>query len=436
MMARSKLTKTSVPGIFRSHTVACKQRGRCTCSYVVITYDHGRQVKSTHRAWDAAREAKRMRESQAARGESIITERIKLHDYTLDWIDRYTGTGRRGFREETRDEYRRLLNAYTLKFFPPDILLTQITPRHVANYIGWLIKQPCKRKPKPGQPQTTLADSTVHNAVKPLSAMLATARREGLITHNPASDAVLPHRPRIEDEAEDVRPFPRIEDDDDGESVETMELVVSLVHAEHRAMFELLAATGMRRSELLALAVRHFHLRGERPFVKVRQRVRRRKGHGLVIGPVKSKHGRRDLPIPLDLADRLAARFAERAAKPDDLAFPSKAGTLLDPDNLHERVLRPACSEAGVEWAGFHTFRHTVASRMFAEGRSIVTVQRWLGHHAPSFTLDTYVHLLDDDLGAPLAPVIPLPIGGNTGAMERPETPANNPDAEPAKMAA
>jgi hypothetical protein len=33
-----------------------------------------------------------------------------------------------------------------------------------------------------------------------------------------------------------------------------------------------------------------------------------------------------------------------------------------------------------------------------------VQVQRWLGHHSPSFTLDTYVHLLDADLGEPLQP--------------------------------
>jgi hypothetical protein len=31
----------------------------------------------------------------------------------------------------------------------------------------------------------------------------------------------------------------------------------------------------------------------------------------------------------------------------------------------------------------------------FAEGRNVVQVQRWLGHHAPSFTLDTYIHLLE-----------------------------------------
>ena len=26
-------------------------------------------------------------------------------------------------------------------------------------------------------------------------------------------------------------------------------------------------------------------------------------------------------------------------------------------------------------------------------------MQKWLGHHAPSFTLDTYVHLLDEGVG-------------------------------------
>jgi integrase len=85
--------------------------------------------------------------------------------------------------------------------------------------------------------------------------------------------------------------------------------------------------------------------------------------------------------------------------------FRSSVGTVLDPDNLADRVLSPACKRAGVEWAGFHTFRHTVASRLFAQGRNVVQVQRWLGHHSPSFTLDTYVHLLDGDLGEPLAPL-------------------------------
>lgn len=179
-----------------------------------------------------------------------------------------------------------------------------------------------------------------------------------------------------------------------------MEMVVALVHPSHRLLFELPAATGVRRSELIPLEGRHLMLDGDRPHIRIRQRVRRRRGVGLAVGPLKSRYARREVPIPVGLADRLRAL----SVADGELVFKSSVGTFVDPDNLAERVLAPACSEAGVEWAGFHTFRHTVASRLFAEGRNDVQVQRWLGHHSPAFTLATYVHLLDGDIGEPLAP--------------------------------
>jgi len=73
-------------------------------------------------------------------------------------------------------------------------------------------------------------------------------------------------------------------------------------------------------------------------------------------------------------------------------------GEPLNYGDLHHRVLVPAAQEAGVPWIGFHTFRHTAASMLFDRGRNAKQVQRWLGHHSASFTLDTYVHLLSDDL--------------------------------------
>ena len=66
------------------------------------------------------------------------------------------------------------------------------------------------------------------------------------------------------------------------------------------------------------------------------------------------------------------------------------------------RVLRPVAEEVGAPWAGFHTFRHTCASMLFERGANAKQVQRWLGHHSAAFTLDTYVHLLEDQLGEPL----------------------------------
>ncbi len=83
--------------------------------------------------------------------------------------------------------------------------------------------------------------------------------------------------------------------------------------------------------------------------------------------------------------------------------FPSAAGTPLRSENVRRRVLQPVAEEVGAPWAGFHTFRHTCASMLFARGKNAKQVQKWLGHHSPSFTIDTYVHLLGDDLGEPLS---------------------------------
>ena len=64
-------------------------------------------------------------------------------------------------------------------------------------------------------------------------------------------------------------------------------------------------------------------------------------------------------------------------------------------------MLKPAAREAGLEWVGFHTFRHTAATALFRQGWNAKQVQLALGHHSPAFTLETYVHLLPDDLPEP-----------------------------------
>ena len=54
-------------------------------------------------------------------------------------------------------------------------------------------------------------------------------------------------------------------------------------------------------------------LDGAQPHVMVGQRTRWQKGRGQVIGALKSRHARRNLPIPIPLADRLRERVTDRA---------------------------------------------------------------------------------------------------------------------------
>jgi integrase len=369
----SKLEKTRHPGIY-------KRGGRYVFQY---RDEQNKQRWETRRTLDAALRAKRARETDVERGEHQEIARVDFAAYASEWVESYQGRGRSGFREETRAEYRSMLESYAIPYFGGSLRrqLGRVTPRDVAGFIAWL----CDPAEQGGR---RLSDSRVRNILNPVRSLFATAVERGDVRTNPARDARLPHRAKIDEDDDRPRPFP----------ADAIDRVIAALPEEHRLMFELLAATGLRRSELIGLEGRHLQLGGDTPHVRVRQRVRRRGKEGLIVGPLKSRYARRDLPIPGALVARLRAlRVADR-----EFVFATSAGTAHDPDNLFKRVLRPACDAAEVPWAGFHTFRHTVASMLFAQGRNVVQVQRWLGHHAPSFTLDTYVHLLEDDLGDPL----------------------------------
>jgi integrase len=221
-------------------------------------------------------------------------------------------------------------------------------------------------------------------------ACLGTAVDEGLIRHNPAQRVRLPHRPRIEEDEDRVRAL----------SADQLAVLLELIHPRWRTPFRLLAATGLRYSEWIALGPQHLDLNGEQPRVKVRRRLYLGK-----FAPPKSKYGRRDLPISTKLADELRAYIATHPAgehADEAIVFATDVGGALDYSNLRKRVLQPASDEVDASWVGFHTFRHTCASLLFARGANAVQVQRWLGHHSAAFTLERYIHLLEGDLGEAL----------------------------------
>lgn len=375
----ARLDKTSTPGVYK--------RGS---RYAVIYRDaNGRQRQESARTYDEARRLRARRAASVDDGSFQPQTREKFADYARAWVERYQGNGRRGFTDDTRDDYRRDLENYAIRYLG-NLRLEQITPRHIAAFIAWLCDEEEQKR--------HLADGSVRRILAPVRTCMRSATAEGMIRHNPTVRASLPARDeqrRIEQATDEMG------DDHDARAMTTEQLrgFLALVPSDRRLLFELLAATGVRISEGLALRWGDLQLDGSRPAVRVRRAYVRGK-----FKPPKSKYGRRQIPIDFEMVSAL--RGAHRATKypgDRDLVFCTGSGAPLDYWNLLKRALRPAAEEADVSWAGFHTLRHTCASRLFAEGRNAVQVQRWLGHHSPAFTLATYVHLLDDDLGEPLA---------------------------------
>jgi len=99
------------------------------------------------------------------------------------------------------------------------------------------------------------------------------------------------------------------------------------------------------------------------------------------------------------LADDLTAwRAASGGPNDDARVFPSSSGGLWSPHdwkNWVRRRFRPAAAAAGVERARPYDLRHSFCSLLLYEGRTIVEVARQAGH-APSMSLDTYQHVIDE----------------------------------------
>ncbi|HET6999336.1 MAG TPA: tyrosine-type recombinase/integrase [Solirubrobacterales bacterium] len=411
----AKLEKTRTPGIYR--------RGS---RYAVLYRDsEGRQRQESARTLDEARRLKAARSAAVATGEFHAASRVKLREYALEWVERYQGRGRRGFRESTRDDYRRDMHRYVLPYFDEKLRrrVEQVSPRDVAAFVGWLCDQEeqgrrvaverraAKAKKRDVSPSTLplepesvhLADATVRRILSPLRACMASAVAEGVVRSNPTIGIALPARDeqRAIDEGTD-------DDEKNVKALSTSEFAAFMLVCPVRwqTFFRLLAATGLRVSEAFALRWRDLELDGSRAHVRVRRAYVRGR-----FGPPKSKYGKRSVPIDHALVAELRARRKDAEwAENDDLVFPATNGEPLRQENVRRRALNPAAEEAGVPWAGFHTFRHSCATRLFAAGRNAVQVQRWLGHHSPAFTLSVYVDLLDGDLGEPLASAPAAPV--------------------------
>lgn len=384
-----KLVRTTVPGVFKK--IGAKKR-----PYVVVYRAGGKQRKESCRTLGEARQVKRAREADRDRGEFQHRTTLRFREFLSDWIERYAGTGRRGFRESTRVEYRRLLEHYAHRYFGERLRLVDVTPHHLAQFVAWLVDER-----KQG---SRLSDSTIRNIVVPVRAALATAQREGLIRHNPASNLALPVRERVEEDDEGVaRALSRHE----------LGMLLSLAPARHRVLFELIASTGLRISEAVGLQRKDLLLDGSSPRVCVRRAIVKRRVH-----PPKSRHGRRVVALAPSLVSVLRQHVAQLPGDSDALVFPSDRGTPLDPDNLRKRVFKPVAEEVGVPWAGFHSLRHTFASLQLADRVNVLQLSRALGHHAASFTLDVYIHLLGEDQ-APALDIEPLSELVNSGPSAR-----------------
>jgi integrase len=360
------LQRTATPGVYARGT-----------RWVAVYLEDGRQRRRSAPTFREAREIK----VRAAAREAARRAGPTLHSYALEWVDHYAGRGANDvINDRTRREYRRLLITYALAYFAPDERLRDIDEQRARGFVDWL----CRLTDEDGH---RLCDRSIQNAVWPLQSCLRHAARAGLLGDGVEPTILLPRRRRGRGYELDERRFL---------TREQLARLLAEIPESWRPLFDLLASTGLRISEAIALRIMDVDLHSERPRIHVRRAI----VDGQLTGP-KSRHGRRTIPISQELAKRLATLVVNRGET--DLLFVGAQGATLRPGNLRYRVMIPAARRAGVPWARCHTLRHTCAALLIDGGASSLRLQRWMGHHSAAFTLDNYGHLFDDSLGPHLS---------------------------------
>jgi integrase len=150
-----------------------------------------------------------------------------------------------------------------------------------------------------------------------------------------------------------------------------------------------LAATGLRRSELLGL--RWCDYNRDARTLTVAGKTIRAKGKGVQrVDDTKTEDSRRTIKLPQFAADVLDARRGRFIVGQAPVIFPNAEGRLRDPDKFGA-AWRDAREALGVPDVTSHSFRKTVATLIDDEGLSARIGADQLGHAKVSMTQDNYM---------------------------------------------
>jgi len=330
--------------------------------YVVRFKDqHGiwRERSAGPRRKDAEALLRRIQEEVASGTFERERKDPRFAEYYASWFEAKS----KALKPSSLADYRNAFARYILPRFGK-MRLSQITPLIVQKWVNDLSS-------------SGLSAASVRKAYRYFASCLNQARKQGILEADPFRGVILPRMPARELDFLDPEEIRRLLD---------------VCEPRERALFAVLAYGGLRLGEVLALRVQDVDLEAGA------LRVERSLSTQGTIGEPKSASGRRAVPMPGILLEELAS-YVPPGAKPDDLLFPSRVGTPINHANVMKRFLR-ALEEAGLRRVTIHSLRHSYASQALAAGASIKALQRALGHSSATMTLNTYAHLVEEDMSA------------------------------------
>ena len=277
-----------------------------------------------------------------------------------EWFDRYVDQ-LTGVTPRTRGDYRSLHRRYLAHL--DQIPLPMLGRHHITALVNDMDAK--GRAPK-----------TIKQTIHLLSSCLALAVDEGKMPANPCK------RVRLPSQAMDATEPRFLTHEEAGR-------LIAAMPEHYRPLVTFLFGTGCRWAEATAVQARDVNL--EAGTVRIERAWKRIPGDGFRLGPPKTAKSKRTVnaAVPALIAIRPLLR------KPTDLVFVTRSGGPVTHANFYTNVWRPACARAGFDPSPrIHDARHSHASWLISDGKSLEAVQDQLGHESILTTRKVYGHLL------------------------------------------
>ena len=264
----------------------------------------------------------------------------------------------------TLDCYGSLIKHRLLPHFG-DKRLRSITPSHISDFLEGLEAQ--------------VAANTLQSLYSLLRLMFDIACEYDLIERSPVRSKL--HRPET---AKVEKPTLR--------AAEIRAILGKMVNPQERLFTLLIAVTGIRLGEGLALRWMDFNAVGLE--LQVNHTLYRKQ-----LKQPKTKESRRAIRLAPAIAQLFVSHKEQSSFQAaDDFIFCHADGRPLNPLTLRSH-LHNAMNAAGIKPIarkhGYHIFRHSAGSLIYARSRDLKLVQGTLGHSNINTTSDIYVHLDD-----------------------------------------
>lgn len=327
--------------------------------------------------------------------------RMSLENWLTEYLSTYAINNANGTYVSYESIYRNHVGNHPVS----KVSLCKLTPKIFQEFINHLSNG--ENEAEDGK---RLASKTIENIKRAISVALKRAVVDGHLDFNPIAGVVV-----VKDDERDIRVlecdeqealvrYLKRHDNISNDTIENEALILSLF-------------TGMRLGELLGLQL--LNVKANKREIWVRNSLTRQtypknprkyqilshkpeQSTALLLGPVKTKKARRELPLNnwayTSLCNILAWHEKKRQEfgpgfNPHGFLVCTPDGRPYEPRTFLDRFYT-AVEGSGILSANIHALRHTYATRAVELGMDVATLAALLGHAQVSTTLNMYVHSL------------------------------------------